>query len=207
MAGPQAVRRTELQETSDARVRHTRERLMTAYRALVSADTGDVSALAVCRAAGVARSTFYTHYETIEDLAVASIADAFAVTSSLDVQRRMLRAASSREITRAGLTRMIAILEEQRAMVLATKRLASRAAILERLVTEVSRAVRAAIRAEDPALGEPAFTTLTDFVAAGVVHASLGWLERDDRDPRAIVEQLMELLPAVLTTEAADRES
>ena len=199
MPSRQTVRRNELHATLDARAQATRDRLSAAYRELMAAGNGMVSVLAVCHAAGVARSTFYTHYEAVEDLAVATIADEFSRASALDVQRRTQREGSGADITQAGLVRMITTLEDQREVVLAVTQLASRAAIVGRLVKSVSAAVRAALEAKDSELGQQAVTVTAEFVAAGTVHAILLWLEQDNRDQEEIVRLLMALMPGAIT--------
>ncbi|MDN4640063.1 TetR/AcrR family transcriptional regulator [Agreia sp. PsM10] len=157
-----------------------------------------MSVLAVCRTAGVARSTFYSHFATLEDLAVATVADAFTAASPADVRRRTAHETSSADITRESVTQMIVTLEDLRTVVLMTTRMASRAAVVERLIAAMTEAVRSAIEVEDSDLEEPALALTADFVAAGTVYATLRWLEQDERDRQAIIDHLMNLLPAVL---------
>ncbi len=207
MTGRQTDRRVQLHANTDARVHNTRESLIDAYRSTVSADPESLSVVAICRAAGVARSTFYTHYATIEELAVATIGSALTAPLPIDLRHRAARNQTSADITRSSICRMIADLDSIRMVVLSTIRLASRGAIVQGLIGEMTRAVRTAIDAEASDL--PAFdaTVTAEFVGAGTVYATLGWLEQDHRDQQAIVDRLMLLMPPVLTRRTLDTTS
>lgn len=75
-AGAQGGLRARRTESSDRRVLNTRGRLITAFRDLLDESPQDPpSVSAVVQRAGVTRSTFYTHFRGLDDLAALALAD------------------------------------------------------------------------------------------------------------------------------------
>lgn len=199
MGNPQATRRSDLQEVDHAKVIQTRRRLVDAFRDAAREQRMPVSVTWVCDRAGVARSTFYTHFGTVDDLAVFSISQAFAEASDADVQLRSAHEEDRRSITRAGLERVVDAFEATSSDIDYAIRIGSRAAVIERLTTEFALLTRRTIATELDGLDERARDLMAEFIGAGTVHVVFTWMERGRPDRDLLIERLIDVLPAGLT--------
>ncbi|ROO85118.1 TetR family transcriptional regulator [Actinocorallia herbida] len=198
---PQAARRESLATTGDARAVETRRRLALAFRAAAADGVPDVSVVQICKRAGIARSTFYTHFATVEDLAASTIAELFAVASSADVERRTVQALPRTEITEIGLRTIVDALWDARDLVRYTTALGSQAAIQDRLVAEVADLARPTVLAELPALAEADLRLTTEFMAAGIVRVTMHWIADPTVSRDHLVAWMARLLPSWLAAD------
>ncbi|MGW8482643.1 hypothetical protein ACWGJP_05850 [Microbacterium sp. NPDC055903] len=199
MSAAQASTRSERGAADDPQVHETRRRLVQALREAAEEDRASVSVTWLCTRAGVARSTFYTHFATVDDLAVFTIVQAFAAAADADVARRSAHDGQRTAITRAGLERVVDAFESTRDDILYAVRLGSRPAVIERLIADFARLTRPTIRTELASHGEAAQNLMAEFVGAGTVHAVLRWMEHGGMTRSALIDQLVEMLPAALT--------
>lgn len=201
MTTPQQQRREALR-AMDEQALAARRGIVAAFHDAARQGLPRPSVTAICRAAGVARSTFYTHFAAVDDLAMASIGEVFADASAIDVRERHAEHPDRAEITRAGLERVLAALEQSRALLDYAVRIGSRALVLEQLVAQFSAFTRETIDAEYAHLDEGARALANEFVSAATAHALLRWLGDPAGVPReALLDQLVGLLPARLTAE------
>ncbi|GAB2850937.1 hypothetical protein GCM10022221_57880 [Actinocorallia aurea] len=200
---PQATRRESLAATADTRAVETRRRLSLAFREAAADGAADVSVVQICRRAGIARSTFYTHFATVEDLAASVIAELFAGASSADAERRTLQALPRTEITALGLRAIVDALWDARDLVRYTVALGSQPAIQDRLVAEVARLSRPTVLAELPGLSEADLRLTTEFMAAGIIRVTMRWIADPDVDRDHLVAWMARLLPSWLSADPA----
>ena len=195
-----AERRDDLRGKDDIRVARTRQRLIDAFtRAVTSGATPSVASL--CREAMVGRTTFYTHFATLEDLAVTLVADAFGAIADADVEARREGGRSRDRIAYESLRWVVAELDDLRGILLAGIRLGTRAGVLERLVDLVAEHTRPIVA---PSFEDPAASGIAArFLAAAVVHAVVGWIESDEPVSEGeLVTVLAALLPPFLVSPA-----
>ncbi|MCU1482995.1 MAG: putative HTH-type transcriptional regulator [Subtercola sp.] len=204
MSETQAARRESLSLTDDSRAVQTRTRLTTAFHEAALEHQTDVTVTWLCDRAGVARSTFYTHYSTVDDLALAALGEFFAEAVPFDAERRASRELELGVIARQSMELIIKNLWEGRELVRFTMAMGSKAAIQERLIDDVATDALTIVRVSLPELDEADVRIRADWLAAGTVVAALRWIvEPKDVTPEHVVEQLVGLMPRWLAGEAA----
>jgi len=127
----------------------------------------------ICERSGVGRSTFYTHFATVDDLAVFAITETFAATSAADVAEGTTHTQDRRAITREGVGRVVDALEATRDDLDHAVRIGSRAAVTERLVAEFASFTAGTVAAEFTEFTSAERDLVTEFVSAATVQAVL----------------------------------
>lgn len=200
MHSAQEHRRESLRGADDEQSRTTRALLMGAYEQAASARLRRPSVTWICERAGVGRSTFYTHFASVEELALATITAGFAPVSASDTDRRLAHSDERRAIARDGLTAIIEGLERARGVLGYTVAIGSRAAVLDRLIERFAHHTRMTIAVEYDGLDEARLDTVTQYVSAGTAHTVLRWIEGGSPLSRSeLVDQLLDVLPTPLT--------
>ncbi|MGQ7349231.1 TetR/AcrR family transcriptional regulator [Quadrisphaera oryzae] len=202
--GPQEARRLDLRSADDAQVQETRRRLVAAYRRAAAEQLPRPSVTWLCEAAGVARSTYYTHFATVDDLAVHAITEPFAVVSQLDVEQRSAHRGDRRSISRTGLAHTIEALGRSRDVLAYAIGVGSRSAVLERLIAQFAAFTRPSVDTEFEDLDDDAREVVTQFVSAGAAHVILRWMDSGDQPLEDFIDHLVDVLPARLTAPRAD---
>lgn len=193
-------RRRALAVTEDPRAARTRDRVVEAVDALLEARES-VSVAAVCARAGIGRSTFYTHFATIEDVVVHVVDTMFDELGPRDVTRRTEHTMARAAITRTGLAELLDAFRERRRWFLHTLSAPATERVRGRLVAEMSTSLRGTILAERPDSTDAFVHTASGYIAGGVLSVLLDWLD----DPRGrtdddVIDTIAELLPGWLTT-------
>lgn len=191
--------RSTLAQTDDSRALETRRRLVEAWTRAAQDGVADIGVAAVARAAGVGRSTFYTHFATIEDLAVTAASELFTQGSAEDVERRTAHRLGRREITRLGLEQLVADLWEGRALLVSAVSLPTGAVVRQRIAADVARSLVPTILAERPGLSEDELRLTASYIAGGVANLVLAWIDEPTVDRDDLVEYLLSLLPGWMT--------
>ncbi len=200
MSSAQESRRASLRVADDEQARATRAQLIGAYTHAATTQLKSPSVTWLCENAGVGRSTFYTHFASVEELAIATITAGFGPISIADTSRRRAHSDERRAIARDGLDAMIVDIERTRAVLDYTVRIGSRAAVLDRLIEQFACYIRQTIAVEYAELDAARLDIVTQYVSAGTAHIVLRWIEGRSTLSRAeLVDQLTDVLPAPLT--------
>ncbi len=196
---------------SDPRARRARQALIEAFESKV-VDHGleEMTVSALCRAAGVTRSTFYQHFASPDELALESLGALFDHLRDADI---VLRSAGSKvtpaEASRHAIAGIVGLVGGHRTLY---ARLLGPTAP-PRLRTAVTTAfaehsveplTRMSVR---PAGVDP--RTVADYLAGGVLAVLGSWLANPDDSARTadhVVEEILLCLPAWLMG-AHDRSS
>lgn len=194
-------RRQELATTTDPRAARTRDQIVAACGALLDAGES-VSVTAICARAGVGRSTFYTHFATVGEVAIAAVDRIFDEVARRDIERRsdprLLRAA----ITRTGLHELITALRTEQRYVRYIRSTPAIERVRERIAEELSRHVRSTILAQRPDASDAYLRTVGEFIAGGAVSVLLAWLDDPEgRTEDELVETIVSILPTWLAGE------
>nr|BFF11184.1 hypothetical protein GCM10025699_24870 [Microbacterium flavescens] len=186
--------------TDDPRQVRTREALGSALMRLL--ETVPLDALSVarlCREAGVHRTTFYGHADSVDAFAVAWFTRDLDRLSAVEVSGR-----SPREIAGQYLDALRALLDHVaseravfRAMFASSSRGAFRAALEERLRARAASAIVAldAAGAAGVPRGSRAREEAAAFISGALVGVVEVWSRDDDVDARAASERVLALMP------------
>ena len=179
-------------DSSDPRALRTRRKLVDAFHAAVAdADPAAMSVASLTRAAGVNRTSFYSHFATPEDLAIHALSDLLDVVGDADILM------PAQEASRRALEDIVGFVHERRdsyARVLgpgAAPRLlmAVTEAFTERTVASLER-----IGTRPPGAD---LRVTARFLAGGVLSVIGAWLSDDQSrwTPDELVEALTHCLP------------
>ena len=185
-------------DSSDPRALRTRRKLVDAFHgAIADADPAAMSVASLTRAAGVNRTSFYSHFASPEDLAIHALSDLFDVVGDADILMRPEHSMPAEELSRRPLGDIVGFVYERRdsyARVLgpgAAPRLlmAVTEAFTERTVASLER-----ISTRPP--GADVRVTAR-FLAGGVLSVIGAWLSDDQSrwTPDELVEALTHCLP------------
>jgi AcrR family transcriptional regulator len=192
--------RSGIRASGDPRVARTRQAVLDAVETLAAGDD-PITVAAIVRTAGIGRSSFYTHFSGIDELAVVVLSAAFEAIGAEDVELRRHRVVSGAEAARVAQVRLVGHLVQHRALYASMLALPFTSSVYTRAVEAYAVQVRATIAL----LPEIPHGLSADAVAVYTASGSLGllahWIRSDD--PVAadvLVDQLMSLLPAWLAT-------
>jgi AcrR family transcriptional regulator len=190
--------------SSDPRALRTRQKLVDAFHAAVAdAEPAAMSVASLTRAAGVNRTSFYSHFASPEDLAIHALSELFDVVGDADILMRSEHSVPAEEASRRAIHDIVQFVWERRdsyARVLgpgAAPRLlvAVTEAFTERTVVSLER-----IGARPP--GADVWVTAR-FLAGGVLGVIGAWLsdERSRWSPDELTDALVQSLPGWLNTD------
>lgn len=187
----------------------TRAALIGAYQTAAAANVdAPPSVTWLCTDAQVGRSTFYTHFASVEELAMATVTAGFEKLSLGDVGRRMARTDERRRIAADGLAEMFALLQQSKGVLEFAIRTGSRSAVHDLFAREFAKYIHGTVAVEFPHLTPAQVDIATEYVSAGTAHVALTWLESDFSATQSdLIGLLLDLLPARLTAnERAEAE-
>jgi len=188
-------------DNNDPRAVRTREKLICAFnQAVLDSDPSKMSVSALARAAGVNRTSFYSHFASPEDLAIHALSELFDVVGNADIVMRSRHSVSGAEASRRALRDIAGFVDARRA---SYARLLGPGAApqLVQAITEAftERTVEALERMDvRPAAADPVITAR--FLAGGVLGVISAWLSGPAGQPGAdgLVEALVQCLPGWL---------
>jgi AcrR family transcriptional regulator len=190
--------------SSDPRALRTRQKLIDAFHAAVAdPDPAALSVAALTRAAGVNRTSFYSHFSSPEDLALHALSDLFDVVVNADIVMRAEHSVTAEEASRRALRDLVRFTFERRetyARVLGPGAPAG----LPQAVAEAF-AERTVLSLENVGSRPPGADARVTarFLAGGVLSVLGAWLSdaRNLRTPDELVEALIQCLPGWLNTD------
>jgi AcrR family transcriptional regulator len=196
----QEKRRRTLNAAQDSRARQTRRKLVNALHELLRESPETLSVASLSERAGIGRSTFYTHFGTVEELCLYAIDRTFAELSPLDVERRRARESDPAEITKLGLGELLDQIAEQTGILALLSSGSTQWTIRGRFVSLMAASLRDTLLAERPDATEEFLRLAGEYIAGGVLRVFLDWLD----DPRGLTRQqtidiVFDLLPAWLS--------
>jgi AcrR family transcriptional regulator len=191
-------------DSNDPRAQRTRRKLIDAFHASIAESSpAAMSVAALTRAAGVNRTSFYSHFSSPEDLAIHALSELFDVVSAADIIRRAEHAVPAEEASRQALRDIVGFVSERResyARVLGP----GAAPRLVRAVTDAfaERTAASLQRIENCPPGADIRVTAR-FLAGGVLGVIGAWLsdEPPGCSPDELVEALVRCLPDWLNTD------
>ena len=190
--------RSGIRTSADPRVARTRQAILDAVEELAAGDE-PITVAAIVRAAGIGRSSFYTHFSGIDELAVEVLGGVFRTIGAEDVELRRNRVVTGAEAARVAQVRLVGHLVQHRALYASMLALPFTSAVYTQAVEGYAAQVRATIAL----LPEIPHGLSADAVAIYTASGSLGllahWVRSDDPVPAdVLVEQLMSLVPVWL---------
>jgi AcrR family transcriptional regulator len=190
--------RSGIRTSGDPRVARTRQAILDAVETLASGDE-QITVAAIVRRAGIGRSSFYTHFSGIDELAVTVLSGVFQAIGAEDVELRRHRIVSGAEAARVAQVRLVGHLVQHRALYASMLALPFTSTVYTRAVEGYAAQVRATVAL----LPEIPHGLSADAVAIYTASGSLGllahWIRSDDPVPAdVLVDQLMSLVPAWL---------
>jgi AcrR family transcriptional regulator len=198
IGSPLQSTRSGIRSSVDPRVLRTRAAILDAVERLVASSADDITVSSLVREAGIGRSSFYTHFSGIDELAVVVLRDAFEVIGAEDIALR-LSSVSGAQAARTAQTRLVDHLAQHRTLYASMLSLP----LTSRVYSEAVSGYAAQVHATIALLNEVPAGISTEAVAVYTASGSLGllarWVLSDDPEPASeVVDQLMSLVPAWL---------
>ena len=195
---PLHATRGAIRASGDPRVARTRQAILDAVEVLAARDE-QITVAAIVRSAGIGRSSFYTHFSGIDELAITVLSGVFEAIGAEDLELRRHHVVSGAEAARVAQVRLVGHLVQHRALYASMLALPFTSAVYARAVEAYAAQVRATIAL----LPDAPDGAMVDAVAVYTASGSLGllahWIRSDEPvSAPELVEQLMSLLPAWL---------
>lgn len=202
----QEAHRRALAAVDNARVDRTTKRLVDAYVELAASEEG-VSVSSLCAHAGVGRSTFYTHFATLDQLASAAIRDAIAGGRNDDVKRRAEHRLRSAQITTMGARELVERTQKVGDLIRQSIARGSREAVQADLIEVFADSFIATVVVANPGLPDVDAEFQAHFIAGGTVQVLLDWIVEPQVGVEHLVEQITSLMPTWMTADRSTRQS
>jgi AcrR family transcriptional regulator len=198
--------RESVRGSFDPRVDRTRKKIRAALRDIES-DIGaaPLTATALARAAGMARSGFYTHYSSVDELAIELLGEAFDLIGTADLVSRRQPERSGRDAARIALQHLVTHFSEHRALYVGVFGLRLSAATHTRVVAAYADHVERTLALVPDAFPVIGRRFVAEFTASGTIEVLTSWLRRevgtenDSLTSDDLVDLLLTLQPPQLT--------
>jgi AcrR family transcriptional regulator len=190
--------------SSDPRALRTRQKLIDAFRAAVAGpDPAALSVAALTRAAGVNRTSFYSHFSSPEDLAIHALRDLFDVVVNADIVLRAGHSVPAEEASRRALHDIVRFTAERREAYARVLGPGAPPGLLRAVAEAFTERTVASLDRLDSRPPEADVRVTARFLAGGVLSVLGAWLSdpRDPRTPDELVQALIQCLPGWLTTD------
>jgi AcrR family transcriptional regulator len=190
--------------SSDPRALRTRQKLVDAFHAAVAEDDpAAMSVAALTRAAGVNRTSFYSHFSSPEDLAIHALSDLFDVVVSHDIVMRAEHSVPAEEASRRGLHDIAWFTWERRESYARVLGPAAPPGLLRAVADALTERTVASLEHLETRPPGADVRVTARFLAGGVLGVLGAWLSdtSDPRSPDELVEALIQCLPGWLNTD------
>lgn len=188
-------RRDETRSSTHARTTRTRTMLAEALRTALRAGR-EPSVEALCDDAGIARSTFYTHFASLDELALELLSDLFEQITDADAARRIEARLPAAELTKLGVAAIVRAITEQRELLVWAFRASP--AVSESLRGYLAEGIQTVVRVARPQASEVFVEASSMYMSAGFLHVTVPWYEANG-DIEELTEMIDELVPAWLS--------
>ena len=187
--------RSSTETPADPRAARTRQGILAAVARLRSHDAGDISVSDIVREAKISRSSFYAHFSSLDDLAVALLRQEFA---SITVPNP--RDADTVSGLRESYAQLVQHFSQRESMYSYALGLPlSRRAFDDVIAAYADQVLASFPPADSPADAIRARLAAT-YVAGGTVSLLSAWIaDHHDISPDQLVDQLIALLPPRLS--------
>jgi AcrR family transcriptional regulator len=190
--------RLAISTSGDPRVARTRQAILDAVEVL--GRSGDeITVAEIVRAAGIGRSSFYTHFSGIDELAVTVLRAAFQTIGADDLELRRSSSVSGAEAARLAQVRLVDHLVEHRALYAGMLALPFTSSVYTRMIESYGEQVLAtnALLPRIPDGVSPEAVAI--YTASGSLGLLANWIRSDAPvSAEVMVDQLMSLLPTWL---------
>lgn len=190
--------------SNDPRALRTRQKLVDAFHAaIVESDPAEMSVASLTRAAGVNRTSFYSHFASPEDLAIHALSELFDVVGDADIVRRAGHSVPAEEASRRALRDIAGFVYERRASYARVLGPGSAPRLLQAVSEAFTERTVASLERIDTRPPEADVRVTARFLAGGVLGVIGAWLsdEQSRWTPGELVEALIQCLPAWLNTD------
>lgn len=190
--------------SSDPRALRTRQKLVDAFHlAIVESDPAAMSVASLTRAAGVNRTSFYSHFASPEDLAIHALSELFDVVGDADIVRRSGHSVPAEEASRRALRDIVRFVDERRASYARVLGPGSAPRLLRAVSEAFTERTVASLERIDTRPPEADVRVTARFLAGGVLGVIGAWLsdEQSRWSPDELTEALIQCLPAWLNTD------
>lgn len=197
-----AKRRIAHARATDPRVARTRTAILDAYASLLTErEYAEVNVVALISAAGISRSSFYQHYPSLEEVAVALIERLFNEVAFRNRERQASDELSRYEATHESLVVLANHIDANRGLYRHLLNDTPSGSVRGGLASRIATSTRTVIAATRPELSETEVTLAAAIVAAGFAGGALHWLTSEPRlGPEEFVGQFLRVLPNWLVT-------
>lgn len=168
---------------------------MAAVDELAAAGTAMPSVSQIVRQAGVSRSSFYTQFSGLEDLAVAVFSEALQQSTLLEAMARGSDDVSDWQATRLATTQLVKHISEHAELY--RQGLPATAGAYLHVVATVAQQLEAGACLIQAPVNGIGVTAATRYLAGGMLALLHSWLSGElNATDEQIVDQLMSMLPA-----------
>jgi AcrR family transcriptional regulator len=190
--------RAGLSASGDPRVARTRQAILDAVAELAHRDE-DITVAALVRTAGIGRSSFYTHFSGIDELAVTVLRSVFQTIGAEDVDLRRRHVVSGAEAARLAQVRLVGHLVQHRALYAAVLALPFTSTVYTELIDAYAEQVLATIALLPEMPAGVSAEAVAVYTASGSLGLLAHWIRSSDPvSPDVLVDQLTSFVPAWL---------
>ena len=190
-------------DNQDPRAVRTREKLIRAFHeAVLGSGPSTMSVSALTRAAGVNRTSFYSHFSSPEDLAIHALSEVFDMVGNADIVMRSRHSVPGAEASRRALREIAGFVDERRGSYAWLLGPGAAPQFVQAITEAFTERTIGALERMDvrPAAADPVITAR--FLAGGVLGVISAWLSGPPdghaagrRTPDELVEALIQCLP------------
>ncbi|SMG16394.1 TetR/AcrR family transcriptional regulator [Agreia pratensis] len=183
--------RSSAEAPADPRAARTRQGILSAVARLHSASAGDISVSDIVREAKISRSSFYAHFSSLDDLAVALLRQEFASVAAPNPGEPN-PAASLRE----SYTRLVQHFAQRESLYSHALGLPLSQRAFDEVIAAYAEQVLASFSAPTSGAGAIRARLAATYVAGGTVSLLSAWVsDHHDISEDELVDELIALLP------------
>ncbi|KQW06204.1 hypothetical protein ASC66_06650 [Leifsonia sp. Root4] len=190
------IRRT-IQSSMDPRTARTRRAIVDAVESLLADGVSALNVSDIVRRAGVSRSAFYTHFASVDELAVSVLCEALEEIGSSDIHLRSAGTATGEEAGRAGIRSFVAHIDRHRTLYSGLLSQSAGSQAHRTVVTMLAAQTRETVLLLPGLPSRTSAAAAALFIAGGSLAVLGEWMQGDGAESvDEIVDELMALMPA-----------